>query len=58
MRAVIQRINRKLSSDKELLKTSCSEGMRLDVGQYYIFDFELNAVVQHDVDPQTLAIGI
>lgn len=52
---MIQRINRKLKPDLEALKISRSERMRLDVGEYYVIDYRLNAIQQHNVDPEALA---
>lgn len=54
LRAVIQRINRKLKPDLEALKTSRSERMRLDVGQFYIVDYSVNAIQHHNVEPGAL----
>jgi hypothetical protein len=53
-RAIIQRINRKLKPALEALKVARSERMRLDVGQYYIIDYRMNAILHHDVDPEAL----
>lgn len=53
-RAIIQRINRKLRPDLEALKVSRTERMRLDVGQYYIIDYHINAIQHHNVDPEAL----
>jgi hypothetical protein len=55
MRALIQRINRKLYADDEALKTARSEGMRQQLGDYYIVDWRINGVMHHDVDPVVLA---
>ena len=55
MRAVIQRINRKLKSENEVLKTARGARMQMDCGSFYIVDFGMNAVMQKDVDPEALA---
>ena len=56
MRAVIQRVNRKLKPDLEALKTTRGDGrMLLDVGRYYIIDYRMNAITHHRVDPEALA---
>jgi hypothetical protein len=55
VRAVIQRINRKLKPDLEALKVSRSERMRQEVGWYYIIDYKMNAITHHRVDPEKLA---
>ena len=52
--AVIQRINRKLKPNLEALKIARSARLRLDVRQYYIIDHRLNAIQQHNVDPEAL----
>ena len=54
VRAVIQRINRKLKQDLEALKVSRSERMRFDVGRYYIVDYSINAIQHHNFDPEAL----
>lgn len=54
MQALIKRINRKLKPNLEALKIARSERLRIDVGQYYIIDYRLNAIQQHNVDPVDL----
>jgi hypothetical protein len=54
LRAVIQRINRKLRPDKTL-KASRGEPARLDVGAFYVVDHRTNAIQQRDVDLEALA---
>ena len=55
MWAVIRRINRELAAKGEILK-GARRGlrMRLDCGNYYILDSNMNAV-SRDVDPEKLA---
>ena len=55
MRAIIQRVNRKLIADDEVLKASRTELMRSDCGDYYIVDWRRNSICQTHVDPVTLA---
>jgi hypothetical protein len=55
VRAVIQRINRKLKPDLEALKISRSARMRSQAGQYYIIDYRMNAITNLDVDPEKWA---
>jgi len=56
MRAVIQRINRKLKADDEVLKTARGEGRLLqDVGRYYVVNIRINGLVGRDVDPTEMA---
>jgi len=49
-RALIQRINRALAKDNEILKTTRGERAVQDLGQYYVLDFNMNAVMRKDVD--------
>ena len=60
MRAVIQRINRKLADDDEVLKTTRGERARFDLGDYYILDQRRNFIAAKYVDPEELArkIGV
>ena len=55
MRAIIQRVNRKLIADDEVLKASRTEWMRSDCGDYYIVDSRRNSICQTHVDPKALA---
>lgn len=55
VRAVIQRINRKLKPDLEQLKvTRGGELLRLDLGDYYILNFNHNWIAHKHVDPEKL----
>jgi hypothetical protein len=45
-RAVIGRINRKLAPDNRQLRTSRSQRMILDVGQWYVIDTRFNGIIQ------------
>lgn len=53
-RALIQRINRVLKSDDEVLKATRGELARSNLGDYYILDLPRNAVVHRDVDIEAL----
>ena len=53
-RALIQRINRKLRSNDEVLKTARGGRAEWDLGRYYVVDFNMNAVMQKDVDLESL----
>ena len=55
MRAVIQRINRKLKPDLEMLKATRGERMRREFGDYYVIDFRRNFVTHTRVDPEEMA---
>lgn len=50
--ALIQRINRRLRKEDEVMKKSRSERVRLDLGDYYILDFNRNFIVAQYVDPE------
>jgi hypothetical protein len=56
MRALIARINRKLGQQDMQLKTARGR-MRDDVGDHYVVNTRLNAVMYHykDCDPEKLA---
>ena len=60
MRAVIQRINRKLAPNMEKLLAARSERVRRDLGDYYVVDQRRNFLIHKDVDPETYAreIGV
>ena len=50
MRALIQRINRKLEQNDQRLRVARGS----DLGRYYILDFKHNSVVKRHVDPEAL----
>jgi hypothetical protein len=54
LRALIQRINRKLADSGQCLKAARGEKARQEVGDYYTVDVRLNFLVEKDVDPETL----
>jgi hypothetical protein len=54
LRAVIQRINRKLAADDEVLKTLRGDRWRGDLGDYYIVNINRNSVTAQHVDPEEL----
>ncbi|MFO1042222.1 MAG: hypothetical protein U0941_10575 [Planctomycetaceae bacterium] len=49
-RAVIQRINRKLATEGQKLKTSRSVSEQSNFGEFYIIDMTSNFVVAYPVD--------
>ena len=55
MRSVIQRLNRKLAADDEVLKVARGERMRQELGDYYVLNVRMNGVMHHDVDPEAMA---
>jgi hypothetical protein len=55
MRAIIQRINRALKHDNEMLKTTRGERLRQQVGDFYVLDFSRNNVLNTHVDPEKMA---
>lgn len=52
---LVRRINRKLRRDDQMLKKARSERARLDLGDFYILNFNRNIVVARHVDPVGLA---
>jgi hypothetical protein len=54
-RALIQRINRKLEPDRKKLRATRAGRMRLDVGDYHVIDFRINAVTHTNVEVETMA---
>jgi hypothetical protein len=55
LRAVIQRINRKLRASGEVLKTARSTNVASSVGWHYIVDTDNNWISSQRVDPEALA---
>ena len=53
-RALIQRINRKLRHDDEMLKVARGGRTEQSVGRYYIINFNRNWIVSQNVDPETV----
>jgi hypothetical protein len=54
-RALIQRLNRRLSEDHQVLKKSREGFVRSNLGEYYILNLDLNQVDAMHVDPEILA---
>jgi len=55
-RALIQRINRKLKSEDQLLKVSRENSRSFStLGRYFIVDIYRNFVISHDIDIVGLA---
>ncbi len=56
MRALTQRINRKLAEDNMVLKTSRGLLAPVDLGRYYVVNLRSNAVMlrYRDCDPEKL----
>jgi len=54
VRSAIQRINRRLKPDNEMLKTARGRYMRMQVGDYYIVNFNRNFILHTNVDPELL----
>lgn len=55
LRALIQRINRKLAPEFEQLKATRGQRAINDLGDYYILDFNRNCVIASFVDVEELA---
>ena len=54
-RALIQRINRALRREDQILRQARGDRARQDLGGFYVIDVRLNAVVSKDVDLEALA---
>lgn len=53
-RALIQRINRKLRDENEVVRAARGERAKQQLGDFYRLDVDRNAVVQTDVDLEEL----
>lgn len=53
-RALVQRINRQLASQDEMLKATRGDRWRDEVGDFYTLDLHTNRVVEVRVDPEAL----
>jgi hypothetical protein len=53
-RAILQRINRVLSKEGEMLKKS-RPAYQTEIGDFYLIDLERNFVIKKDVDIEALA---
>ncbi|MBL9094382.1 MAG: hypothetical protein JNL96_24385 [Planctomycetaceae bacterium] len=54
-RALLQRVNRALNKEDRQLKKAVGARLQQNVGEYYVVDLRLNAVMMLDVDPVELA---
>lgn len=55
VRAVLQRINRKLKPDLQAVKVSRGAAMQQQCGEFYVIDYRLNFIVESDIDPESYA---
>jgi len=53
-RALVQRINRKLAAQNEVLKKTRGAHAFLDLGDYYVLDARHRFVLHKEVDPVAL----
>jgi hypothetical protein len=51
---LVQRINRKLAADDEVLKAARGARLQQEVGQFFIVNVRINGVTGKDVDPEVL----
>jgi hypothetical protein len=49
-RALIQRVNRKLWHDDEMVKTSRGARAELDLGRHYIVNWRINGLTHRNID--------
>lgn len=54
IRALVQRINRKLAADGEILKASRGERARKDLGEYFVLNVRAGTVTKPAADPEGL----
>lgn len=54
LRALTQRINRKLKPDYQQLKTPRGDRLWRDLGQFYILDYSRNTITAAHVNPEAL----
>jgi hypothetical protein len=54
-RALVQRINRKLAAQGEVLKKTRGARAIQELGDYYVLDLHRNLLLNKDVDPVELA---
>jgi len=54
LRALIQRINRRLVQDDEMVKATRGDRWRGELGEFYRIDVNRNAIVEKDVDLEAL----
>ena len=54
MRALLQRVNRKLKKENEMLCKARERAKRYGVGDYYKLDFYRNIISEQGVDPEEL----
>ena len=53
-RALLQRINRRLKDEGEVVYAARGTQARRDLGDYYRLDLSRNAVIEKDVNPEAL----
>jgi hypothetical protein len=53
LRALTQRINRRLAENDQVMKAARGERIQKAVGDFYIIDTKVNAVHAHRIDPET-----
>ena len=54
MRALVQRINRKLAAKSEILKKARGEKAKVEAGDYYVINSDRNILMLKRVDPEAL----
>jgi len=52
MRALVQRINRRLKADDEVLKSPRGRNARQQLGEYFVLELTCNAVYDTHIDPE------
>ena len=55
MRSLVQRINRKIATDREMLKIPRDATLQQQLGEFYVLELRFNGIVRKDVDPEEFA---
>jgi hypothetical protein len=50
-RSLLQRLNRRLAQDNEIIRSPRGRASRESMGDYYLLDTKLNGVVKLDLSP-------
>lgn len=53
-RALVQRVNRKLAPEREVVKKARGQRMQMEAGTFYRIDLQRNFLVESDVDLEAL----
>ena len=54
-RALMARVNRSLADSQEMVKKARGEYARRELGEFYLLDFNRNAIMRQDLDLEDFA---